>query len=121
MPKVIYTAAKGLYQAAGTGFEINDVVLSPSTESLTAGTDASLVVQTKTAASVAVDGTKEMSISDGTSVGQEAIVAISSAANTPLLTIRNEDDDADIRGQGSVNAGDVIVFVWNGSDWKLLS
>lgn len=121
MPKVIYTATKGLYQTSGTGFEINDVVLSPSSEDFTLTATATDSLQTTTVANVTIDGSDKMQIADGTAVGQEAIVVVAAGTTTPNLTIRNEADDADIKSAGGVSQGDVFVCVWNGSAWKLLS
>ena len=121
MPKVKYTAVKGLFQESGTGFEIQDVILAPSSESLTLTGTATDNTQTKAVSSVTIDGTDLMILANGTAVGQEAIIVVAAGTTTPNLTIRNAANNGDIKGAGGVNTGDVIVCVWNGTEWKLLS
>lgn len=136
MPKVVYTAAKGLVQETGSGFEISDVAL---TAGATAGVtcngflagfvpDAAPTTSASGAISVAsyltfitIDGTKAYSIAAGTAVGQLKKIMCTAAINTPAgtLTITNPVD-------GNTNSvafsalGDTLDLMWNGSAWRIL-
>ena len=114
MPKVIYKASKGLYQTSGTGFEIQDVVLTPSTSSVTATSTVD------PAGAISVDtsgGAVVLTLNDGSGVGQECVVAVADGSNTLGIS----DGDGQVVAPGAVSTGDVIFLVWNGSNWKQLA
>lgn len=110
MPKVIYTAAKGLYQTSGTGFEIQDVVLSPSSVSVSSDTTLDAV------GAILVDvsgGNVELTLNNGSAAGQECMLIVTDDGND-LTEVSSGLSE-------TPTAGDVFVLVWTGSAWVQLT
>lgn len=104
MPKVTYSATKGIVQSNGSGFIINDVSITEGSESISAaGTCNAYGVNVLAGAAT---------LPDGDTAGQKATVVF---AGADLLTVTN---GTNITGSG---AGEVVVLLWNGSAWVRVS
>jgi hypothetical protein len=136
MPKVVYTAAKGLVQETGSGFEVSDVGLTaaaaagvtcngflagfiPDAASTTSASGAISVATYFT--NITIDGTKAYTIAAGTAVGQLKKIMCSAAINTPAgtLTIANPVSASTDVVLFSA-AGDTLDLVWTGAAWRIL-
>lgn len=104
MPKVTYSATKGIVQSNGSGFIINDVSITEGSESITAGSAANTYGVNVLAGAA--------TLADGDTAGQKATFIF---AGAHVLTVTT---GSDITGSG---AGEVVVLVWNGSAWVRVS
>ena len=116
MPKFTYSASKGIEQSSGQGFFVQDVPVSPSSETIATGNSAS-DNEGLGVAKFSADGTT-ITIEDGVAVGQQKILVITTGG-TPTVN----DTSGAITGVSAVahTTGDVLLIVWNGTNWKLLS
>ena len=115
MPKFTYSAAKGIEQSNGSGFIIQNVPISRSiVDSGTALTTTGTQTITDTEEVLVLDlaGSHTVNLPAGGSVGEQKIVIFESA--TGNATISGNTINAP-------SAGDVVMLVWNGSAWKVLS
>lgn len=137
MPKVTYTAAQGLVQAAGSGFSVSGAALAadttngvtsngffagfiPNAASSTTASGAISVANYFT--NITVDATKAYTLAAGTAAGQRKMILCSAATNTPAgtLTIANPiDASTDVISISAV--GDVVELMWTGSAWRILA
>ncbi len=130
MPKVVYTAAKGLVQEAGSGFQLDASVgltnngffagFVPNAASDTVSSGAISVATYFT--NITVDGTKAYTLANGTAAGQLKKILCSAATNTPAgtLTIASPISAAlDVIAISAV--GDVVELVWTGAAWRILA
>lgn len=103
MPKFTYSASKGIEQSSGSGFVINDVAITSTANTVAAaGTCNAYGVNVLEGVATLPDP------SDATAIGTQVIVTF---AGADLLTITSGTNKT---GAG---AGDVGVFIWNGSAW----
>ena len=104
MPKVTYTAAKGLVQATGSGFNINSILTTSGTKNL--------------------DATTFLTIATGVS----AFTLPASADTGAIKIIMHDTDDTDnvdieaannsTGGQIRLNAdGEFAICIYNGTTW----
>lgn len=129
MPKVVYSATKGLVQETGSGFQL-DATVGLTNGGFVAGfiPDAAPTTSASGAISVAsyltfitIDGTKAYSIAAGTAVGQLKKIMCTAAINTPAGTLTITDFVS--AGTDSVlfsALGDTLDLMWNGSAWRIL-
>ena len=125
MPKVRYTAAKGLFQESGSGWQISDVALLPSVSTVTLG---SVTIYTHTSGSenvLALDysgasgAVTDFEITDGSSIGQELLVVFT-AVKAVNITFKNTDN-SNIVALTTPAANTAVQFVWTGSKWANLA
>ena len=108
MPKVTYSATKGIVQSNGSGFIINDVSITEGSESiLAAGTCNAYGVNVLAGAAV---------LPDGETAGQKVTVVFAGA--DALSSAGGNISGGTITGSG---AGEVVVLLWNGSAWVRVS
>ena len=117
MPKFTYSASKGIEQSSGQGFFVQDAPISPSSETI-AGGNAASDNEGVGVAQFDADGTT-ITIEDGVAVGQQKILHISNGGTATV----QDSAAAAITGVSATNhtTGDVLLIVWNGTTWKLLS
>jgi hypothetical protein len=130
MPKVVYTAAKGLVQEAGSGFQLDASVgltnngfvagFVPNAASSTSASGAISVATYFT--NITVDGTKAFTLANGTAVGQLKKILCSAATNTPAGTITIASPVSAALDVIAISAvGDVVELVWTGAAWRILA
>ena len=107
MPKVTYSATKGIVQSNGSGFIINDVSITEGSESITAGSAANTY-----GVNVLAGGA---TLADGDTAGQKATF-IFAGADTLSQTAGNI-----VGGDITGSAGAVVVLLWNGAKWVQVS
>ena len=103
MPKVTYSATKGIVQSSGSGFIINDVSITEGSEDIVNGGTCNAYGINVLAGTA--------TLPNGETAGQKATVIF---AGADLLTVTS---GTNLTGA----AGAVHVFVWNGSAWKKIT
>ena len=104
MPKATYTPLKGLVQAPGGGFHVNDITVVTATANLDATTFLTVVdnaftnTNTLTLPSSADTGAIKVIISD---TANECNIAATNATTAVVLT----------------NVGDMAICQYNGTEW----
>lgn len=128
MPKVVYTAAKGLVQETGSGFQL-DATVGLSNGGFFAGFIPNAVSETKTSAgavSVAcyqsfvgtTAGALAMSLANGTAAGQLKKIMMHADAGTDVtLTLTTAAGNNTITFS---NVGDTVDLLWTGTNWRIL-
>jgi len=135
MPKVVYTAAKGLVQETGSGFEVSDVGLTAAAAAgvtcngFLAGFIPDAAPQTlATAGAVNVTsymtfvdagGAIALTLAAGTAVGQLKKVMMTTAGGTATLTIANPVS-ASLDVVAFSVLGDTLDLIWTGTAWRIL-
>ena len=105
MPKMTYSAAKGLVQAAGSGFNLNSITSVSGTESLDSGT----VVTIATAAST-------LTLPASADSGAFKIILVDQGAGTDNVVIKATN--ASLGSDATLNAtGEFAICVFNGTEW----
>ena len=101
MPKVTYTAGKGLVQATGAGFAVNHITSTSGTVSLDNNTFLTVftAASTPTLPSSADKGTIKVLIAD--TAADVALQGTNATTGTVTLT----------------NIGDMCICVFNGTEW----
>ncbi len=124
MPKVIYSAGKGLYQTTGSGFQVNDVAILEEVQALTDPSDDDvnpygITTLTKTGGCTA----KLAAPTSSEPAGAKKVISMiaSSGGGVCLVTITGggiQDDGATALATLSFNAvGETAVLISNGSVW----
>ena len=108
MPKVTYSATKGIVQSNGSGFIINDVSITEGSETITTGAINTYGVNVLTAAG-------SFTIANGDTAGQK-VTCIFGDADTLAQTAGNI-----VGGDITGSAGAVVVLLWNGAKWVRVS
>jgi len=129
MPKVVYTAAKGLVQETGSGFEL-DTSVGLTNGGFVAGfipdaaldtrTDAGAVSVTSYMTYVVTTGAAAITLANGTAAGQLKKIMMSVDAGDATLTIATPFS----AGTNQVvfsNIGDTVELLWTGSYWRILA
>lgn len=129
MPKVVYTAAKGLYQEAGSGFQL-DTTVGLTNGGFVAGfvpnaaldtrTDAGAVSVTSYMTYVVTTGVAAITLADGTAAGQLKKIMMSVDAGDATLTIATPFSSGTNQVVFS-NVGDTVELMWTGSYWRILA
>ena len=119
MPKVLYTATKGLVQSTGSGFEVLGTPIKESLETISVGAAETATAKNYGWTSIVTTGSGvaagAITLPDGDYVGQEkGFVFTTDDGNavvevTTLVTAANTFTAAD--------AMDLLLFVWNGTKW----
>jgi hypothetical protein len=136
MPKVVYTAAKGLVQETGSGFEVSDVGLTAAAAAgvtcngffagfvpnaaLDTRTDAGAVSVTSYMTYVVTTTASAITLANGTAAGQLKKIMMSVDAGDATLTIATPFS----AGTNQVvfsNIGDTVELIWTGSYWRILA
>jgi hypothetical protein len=124
MPKVIYSASKGLYQTSGSGIEIGDVAVVEEAESLTAG---DLVMNSYGSSSLTTTGaTLELSLAVNTNVGAVKFITHlvdgGGEAEVTLTGSGLQDDGATALNRlDFANAGEHALLISDGTQWLCVS
>ena len=104
MPKVTYTAKKGLVQAGGSGFHINSILTTSGTKNLDASTFLTV----------------------GTAVSQFTLPSSADAGAVKLIMHDTDDTDnvvlkstnTSLGGDLTLNAdGEFAICIYNGTKW----
>ncbi len=128
MPKVVYSASKGLYQESGSGVEIGDVAVVEATETMDATGDTV----------IATYGTTSLdSDTAGGAIPGLTLAVNSNVGATKFITMSGDDGDATvtlstafIESNGTTSSSHTLVFsavgqhaqlISNGSQWMVLS
>ena len=118
MPKVTYSASRGIVQSNGQGFFIQDVPISPSSEAIADGNAvgdlSGLGVVTFTSNS------DDITLEDGVAVGQQKVIIVTTGGTNSSFTDSQGSAITGINGQ-VLSSGDAFLCIWTGSTWKLLS
>ena len=104
MPKLTYTALKGLVQASGTGININSI--------------------TTVAAASNLDASTFLTVATG-AIGSTGLVLPASADTGAVkIIMTTTDDDVLVKGTNAsigditiTNKGDMLICVYDGSQW----
>ena len=103
MPKIKYTAAKGLVQETGSGVNLGHSVVTNGS------TLGGVALHT-----ISVSGTDVMTLPSTASAGDVHIILVKAAASTPRLTINTT---VPATSTLAVAAGDMIICVYDGAAW----
>jgi len=131
MPKFTYSAAKGIEQTSGQGFIVQDVAIAPSVKTFASsdfgdgGGTGSYNFATNSVGAEAVyyvdaDEALTLIIPDGAAAGEEKLVILSTDT-TAALTLQDSSTTQIKAWNPGGTAGEVLVFVWNGTTWAELS
>lgn len=104
MPKVTYTAARGLVQATGAGFNLGDSVTVTANASLDATTFLTIVDNSFTA-------TNTLTLPASADTGAVKII-ISDTANECNISATNATTAVVL-----TNVGDFAICIYNGTEW----
>lgn len=120
MPKVTYTATKGLVQEGGSGTQFADSSFAVGVESLSGAGACSptipVTLLTSTGAGEAV------TLADGSVAGQLKYIIYAVDGGTSVLTITTPlSVSAAVNTITFTAAGECVGLVWTGSAWALLS
>lgn len=124
MPKVIYSAGKGLYQTTGSGFQVNDVAILEEVQALTDPSGATvnaygITTLTKTGGCTATLAAPTSS----EPAGAKKVISMiaSSGGGVCLVTLTGggiQDDGSTALASLSFNAvGETAVLISNGTKW----
>jgi len=104
MPKVTYTAAKGLVQATGGGFHVNSILTTSGTKSLDATTF--LTVGTTTS---------QFTLPASADAGAVKLIICDQGGSTNNVVVKGTNCST---GDITLNAtGEMVICVYNGSEW----
>lgn len=125
MPKVVYSASKGLYQESGSGFEIGDVAVAEASESVASAT-ATAVAAYGTSV-LTVTGSETLALAVNTNVGATKFIiatAVSGGGTGCTLTVTN----GGVRSNGSALStlkfdaeGEFAQLISDGTQWICVS
>lgn len=125
MPKVVYSASKGLYQESGSGFEIGDVSVAEASETLTT------VKAPATYGTTVLDGTSvnldgpALELADGSSVGAVKFFTCSNiTSGDPKVLVDNgimNDGSSPLASLEFTAVNQHALLIWNGSNWICVS
>ena len=117
MPKVTYSASRGIVQSNGQGFFIQDVPVSPSSEAIATGNAASdldgLGVATFSANATSII------LEDGVAVGQQKVLIVTEGGTNTSFKDADGNNITGLHG-AALSLGDAFICIWTGSTWKLL-
>ena len=108
MPKVVYTSAKGLYQEAGTGFQL-DTAVGLTNGGFFAGF---------------IPNAASNTLANGTATGQLKKITLTAlgtpGTHTAVLTLTSAlDGNNDVITFSAV--GDTAELIWTGTYWRILA
>ena len=123
MPKVVYTASKGLVQETGSGFEINDVALVEEVQALTDPSSATVNPYGTTTLAITTGSTATLAAPTSSEPAgvKKVISCISRSGGTATVTLTS----GGIQTNGSTAlaslafdaAGETAVLISNGVKW----
>jgi hypothetical protein len=123
MPKVIYSASKGLYQTSGSGVEIGDVAVTEAAESVTsADTDGNLAAYGSS--TLSGDAVLEMTLPDGSAVGAMKFITCDDITSSPTVTVTNGIKNDGISPLALLTFDAVnehALLIWDGNNWICVS
>ena len=120
MPKVVYSASKGLYQTSGSGVEIGDVAVAEAAESVAfADSPATLAAY----GASTMDGTAGVTLAtlpDESAVGAVKFLTCNNADNFPKVTVTSgiRTDGVTVLGSLEFDAvSEHASLIWDGTNW----
>lgn len=121
MPKVVYTAAKGLHQVRGSGFEVGDVAVLEPIQALTDGHGVAIAPHGITVLTLSA-GANVSTIASGAPAGTRKVItcaARTGGSHQVNFTVNGVQDDGSTALASLVfNAADeTAVLVSNGTKW----
>jgi hypothetical protein len=124
MPKVVYSASKGLYQESGSGFAVGDVAVTEAAESVAnADTDGNLAAYGSS--TLTGDGAVAMTLPDGSAVGAMKFITCDSVASgDPLVTVTSgiKNNGTDVLASLEFDAANEhALLIWDGNNWLCVS
>lgn len=130
MPKVVYTAAQGLVQSAGSGFDVSTTGVQGGgfysgfipDAAVTAATTSGAISVANYFTNITVANTVAFTLANGTVAGQRKMILCSGTSGTPVgaLTIASPFSAATDVITFSV-VGDTAELMWTGSYWRILA
>ena len=128
MPKVVYSASKGLYQESGSGFEIGDVSVVEASETMddTADTAIAAYGSTLLDSDTAGGAMPSLTLAVNSNVGATKFIAMSAHGGNATVTLST----AFIESNGTTSSSHTLVFsgagqyaklISNGSQWMVVS
>jgi len=122
MPKVVYSASKGLYQESGSGFEIGDVSVVEASEAIENGTDTVVATHGTSVLTVGA-GSDGMSLAVNTNVGAtKFIVSPTNGGGSCTVTASGKKQDGTTLASLIFNAaGEHAQLISDGTQWICVS
>jgi len=117
MPKVVYSASRGLYQESGSGFEIGDVAIAEAAETVSAAGAVSSFGST-TLDSTA--GVMANTLAANTNVGASKFITMSADGGAATLTVTGGGIQSDGTLLSTItfdDVGDFAVLISDGAQW----
>lgn len=121
MPKVVYTAKKGLHQVRGSGFEVGDVAVLEPIQSLTDANGTAITPHGTTVLTLTA-GANVSAIASGAPAGTKKVItcaARTGGSHRIDFTVNGvQDDGATALASITFDAADeTAVLVSNGTKW----
>jgi len=122
MPKVIYSASKGLYQTSGSGVEIGDVAVIEASEAITSTGDTAAVAAYGTTVLTVTTGADLLSLAVNTNVGATKFIVATAVAGECTVTAVGKKQDGSALGTLVFNAvGEHAQLISDGTQWICVS
>jgi hypothetical protein len=124
MPKVVYSASKGLYQESGSGFAVGDVSVTEAAESV-ANADTGGNLAAYGSSTLSGDGAVSMTLPDGSAVGAMKFLTCDSVASgDPIVLVTSGIKNDGINPLASLEFDAVnehALLIWDGNNWICVS
>ena len=126
MPKVIYSASKGLYQESGSGVEIGDVSVVEASEDVTLAAHTAIAAYGNTVIDTTLGVMAGLTLAVNSNVGATKFITMSAHGGNATVTLST----AFIESDGTTSSSDTLVFsgagqyaklISNGSQWMVVS
>jgi len=120
MPKVVYSASKGLYQESGSGFAVGDVSVVEASESIT---DTDTALESYGTSSIdSTDGAVAVSLAANTNVGATKFISYDTHVSGAVVTVGYVNTSGDVKIQLTFDAaGEHAQLISNGTTWICVS
>jgi hypothetical protein len=117
MPKVVYSASKGLYQESGSGFEIGDVAVAEASETMSAVADTAIESFGNTVIDSSLGAMPDLTLAVNTNVGATKFVTMSTYVGNATVTLSVHF----VMSDGNSSAADTLIFSAVGQHAQLIS
>jgi len=117
MPKVVYSASKGLYQTSGSGVEIGDVAVVEASETMSAVADTAIAAYGNTVIDSALGLMPDLTLAVNTNVGATKFVTMSTFGANATVTLSAQF----IMSSGTPSTAETLIFSAVGQYAQLIS
>ena len=119
MPKVKYSPGQGLITLPGTGFVVAGTPIREDIETIApenAGT-ATLRNYGITSLDTTAGASGNLTLPDGSVLGQLKTIVLTTDGGDATVEVTNHVDGGGGNSFVGADAGDFLVFIWNGTKW----